>query len=993
MPIGRPIANLRVHVLDDELNAAAVGVRGEIYLGGVGLARGYVGRAALTAERFATGCDGNRERMYRTGDVGSRWPEGVVEYLGRSDHQVKLRGQRIELGDIETALNAHPLVRESVVMLRDQGRDDKRLTAYVVVRNSWEVAAQALTSGSEGREDWVRERETVDDTTDKDSTAETADPTLNTVGWVSSYTGKLIPEVEMREWADGVAARILALQPRRVLEIGCGTGRLLFRIAPHVESYWGTDISAQALDAVAAQRDKLGRKLDHVRLLRRAAHERHDLPSQGFDTIILNSVIQCFPSADYLADVLRGAAELLEPGGRIFLGDVRNSLLLPSFHVSVQLPRLSDGQSVAELLQAVDRRLIMDPELAVQPAFFHALKAQLPRLRGVQATPKRAAHDNEMTRFRYDVVLRLDRDDVPGAAVPRHSWADEGWTLDRLRQELATRRPERLVIVGVPNRRVCLDVATEARARAAAARSPVRDLRARLQDQPGGFDPNVFWALEKEHPYAVEVSWSGSMPDGSFDVVLRRNDSVEGPPASAELRLAPDRRPLRALATDPQRRTVARRLLADAREYLEARLPSYMVPSAFVFMDRIPLTSSGKADRKALPPPEERQELAQAFVAPQSEFEKRIAAIWQEVLGTAQVGVDDNFFDVGGNSLLLAKVHHRLELMLKREFPMVTLLNHSTVRKLAAHFAQAPVAAKMRVWAEAMQKRRQTGATPRGGGSPDDRLVAIIGMACRYPGAANPAELWKGLCAGVEARQEFSDVELLAAGADPVALCSPRYVKSGARVKDVDRFDARFFGYSPADAEILDPQHRVFLEVCWQALEDAGVDPLGLSVPVGVYGGSSFVVGRYLHRHLLRNRKIAGSGRDWELMSSNTPGTLATRVAYHLNLGGPAMTVQTACSTSLVATSEAYHALIDHRCDVALAGGVSLLDGRCGYLHEDGFILSPDGHCRPFDKSGSGTWPSEGVGVVVLRRLICVDEIDARMVHIIFAVHMGIRTD
>ena len=246
--------------------------------------------------------------------------------------------------------------------------------------------------------------------------------------------------------------------------------------------------------------------------------------------------------------------------------------------------------------------------------------------------------------------------------------------------------------------------------------------------------------------------------------------------------------------------------------------------------------------------------------------------------------------------------------------------------------------------------------------------VAIIGMAGRFPGAGDVETLWDNLAHGREGISLLSEAELLAGGADPALLRRDDYVRAKGVLADGDRFDAAFFGYSPREAEILDPQHRVLLECAWEALESAGCDPGTFDGRIGVFAGAS--LNSYLLFNLMANRRAIGSIGSYQALIASDKDFLASRVSYKLGLTGPSITVQTACSTSLTAVHLACQSLLAGECDLALAGGVSVsapLTG--GYLYEQGGILSPDGHCRAFDAEAGGTVSGNGVGLVVLRRL------------------------
>ncbi len=448
---------------------------------------------------------------------------------------------------------------------------------------------------------------------------------------------------------------------------------------------------------------------------------------------------------------------------------------------------------------------------------------------------------------------------------------------------------------------------------------------------------------------------------GEVESVLALHPAVQEAAAAVRTDAAGEARLVGYVVSGPGREApTAGELLA----YLRERLPDYMIPGAFVFLDALPFGPSGKVDTAALPAPvSDRPDLGAAYRAPRSELERRIAAVWSAALGLESVGLDDNFFDLGGHSLLMTKVHAELKRDLAGDLPdglsLIDLFKYSTVGALAAHLAngrERPIAADERAGLRGPAAR------------PASRDVAIVGLAGRFPGAPDVDALWKNVAGGVEGITFFTDEELLAAGAERAKLADPDYVKAKGILGGVDLFDAEFFGLNPREVELMDPQHRLFLECCWEALERAGYDPERFPGSVGVYGGES--MNTYLLTNLLSHLEMVASVDTLQASLGNDKDPLTSRVAYKLDLTGPSITIQSASSTSLVAVHVACQGLLQGNCDMALAGGVSIhLPEVSGYMYQDGGTTSRDGHCRAFDASATGFVSGHGAAVVVLKRL------------------------
>jgi len=395
-------------------------------------------------------------------------------------------------------------------------------------------------------------------------------------------------------------------------------------------------------------------------------------------------------------------------------------------------------------------------------------------------------------------------------------------------------------------------------------------------------------------------------------------------------------------------------------QFLQTKLPDYMLPRHYVWLEKFPLTSNGKLDReKLLEYQAETLGDKQAYVPPSGECEKVIEEVWKALLNTEKVGVNDNFFDIGGNSILLMNMLAAFPEYIKDKVQVMDIFKYPTIRELSKYIGEnKPDTSRIKV----IKTEKQNLSTLR------NNDIAIIGMDGRFPGADNIQEFWENLKSGADVSTHFTREELEEEGIASELLDNPDYVKVQNRLSDIKGFDAKFFGYTPNEAKIIDPQQRIFLECCWGALEDAACNPDLFKGKIGVYAGVG--QSRYYLYHVLPSLDENDAINNFQAMFHNGPDFISSRVAYKLNLRGPAVTILTGCSTSLVAVHQACEALLAEDCDIALAGGISLgILQKQGYLYQEGMFMSQDGKCKAFDASAKGAVFGQGVGVVALKPL------------------------
>ena len=677
IPIGRPIANTSVHLLDEHLEPVPYGAVGEIYIGGTGVARGYWKQPGLTAERFIADPFAPGHRLYSTGDLGRHLASGDIEFVGRNDSQVKIRGHRVELYEIESALLSHPEVAQAAVVVDSQQESQGRLLAYVSrITAALEYTDQRATQRSEASRSIVQAWRRVYDEVHQSARSE---EDAGFAGWVSSYTDDPIPTEEMEQWLDHAVKWIRRFKPQRILEIGCGTGLLVECLAPHCQSYVATDLSQHAVDSLRRRLDRTTHGA-RVRLLCREAADIESLGDEHFDTVILNSVLQYFPNGEYLLSTLEKIVKRVAKGGRILLGDVRRLDLLPIFYASVQLAKCSTSTPARELRRRLARAASQEKELVVHPAFLATLGGTFSEIGAVEISMKSGLPRNELVRYRCDIALHIaNTRPTVEEAIPWNRAAPA-----EVSSVLSARRPPVLRIKAVPDRDLQRQMQSWRRLASCSDDLCAGDLRD-TADQAGRQEPNsedpdsqIFFEIAEKYGYFCRKCWSGETTPGEYELVL--SDPERAPIVQAPVRLsghgASFNTPARALLEDDEPG-----FEVSVRSHLERLLPQYMIPSAFIVLDTLPLTVNGKLDRQALPAPQAPRRLSDN-VWPRTLTQQIVADIWSAVLEVDQVAVDDDFFELGGHSLSVIRAIVGIREALGRELSQQTFFKHSKLGEL-----------------------------------------------------------------------------------------------------------------------------------------------------------------------------------------------------------------------------------------------------------------------------------------------------------------------
>lgn len=675
IPIGKALGNVRFYIVDKYGNPVPRGVPGELYIGGIQVARGYHRRPDLTAEKFIpfNVGDGQTERVYKTGDKVRLMPDGNLLYAGRTDDQVKIRGYRIEPAEIEQAIDRLEETAGSCVVAKKNQQQPARLAAYYIPQ--WQ-GLRNLEEASYARrlDNW---KQLYDMQYEDTARAPTEDPEFDITGWNDSFSEAPIAAPEMKEWLEDIVQVIFSGEVRDVLEIGCGSGLIYYQLAGKVERYTGVDISFSSVNGIRKRINEARREYGKTRLQVGAAHQVAIDSDETIDTVIINSVIQYFPGESYLTSILERCISILNGKGRIIIGDVRDKRLLPAFKARLLLGKLESLVNVKDFEWMRDQAVLIEEELNVDPEYFLRLKNIFPEISHVDLRWKQGQSINELTLYRYTAILYIGGEEKisdPGW----QTWTRTGGK-ETILDSMAASNPV-IAIKDAPNYRLWKEKELESylKKNPMTTMAGFRETTSPQQREGSGIEEIIEEAIQRgytarllvhEDPFQMNLLLELEpckifMPPG-----YRQKDTK-----STDLGVLTNM-PLFAEMQEPLQREI--------RETLQSSLPAYMIPQEFYACSRFPLTGNGKVDRKYLACREARvQPEADSDHLPGTPVEKELTAIWQELLQVEKVGIHDNFFELGGHSIIMVQMLSRIR---KLEFDMSLndLFNYPTIKAQA----------------------------------------------------------------------------------------------------------------------------------------------------------------------------------------------------------------------------------------------------------------------------------------------------------------------
>lgn len=691
VPIGKAISNSGAYVMDANQRLVPIGVMGELVVTGDGVARGYTDPDLNTNRFVEVEIEKTRMRAYRTGDrVRIRATDGEIEFFGRMDSQVKIRGFRLELAEVEHAILTQDEVADAAVVINQRKEEEPDLIGFITSKDD---AAAGQEETSDQVESWGQQFDNnfYQGIEDIDESTLGSDFT----GWTSMYDGSKIDRSEMQEWLKESMKTMLDGQAAgRVFEIGTGTGMVLFNLGEGLENYVGIDPSKPAVTFASEKAKEIPGLASKVKTEVGTASDVNDIDSECSELVVLNSVVQYFPSPEYLRDVIDAVAGLPDVK-RLFIGDVRSYALNRQFIASRALYKLGDKATKANVREEMAHFEEREEELLVSPAFFTGLKNRISRVQHVEILPHMMEATNELSSYRYGVVIHFKTSkgqETELKTVDVKDWVDfsarkmDQRALAQLLKESSS--ASTVAVSNVPYSKTVLErhivdaLDAESESEASDQASWLSGAREEAK-QLSSMSAVDLVELGRQHGLRTEVSWSRQFSQsGGLDAIFHRYTPKEADrvkflfPSDDAVDQSLSNRPLQGLRNIQTERRV--------RSVLQAHLPSYMIPSRITVLEQMPTNANGKVDRKQLTKLAESAPVRKstaAQVPPQNDEERALCEEFSKLLGV-DVSPEDDFFALGGHSLMAMRLLPRLSDRLGWHILLRDLYEKSTPRAL-----------------------------------------------------------------------------------------------------------------------------------------------------------------------------------------------------------------------------------------------------------------------------------------------------------------------
>ena len=676
--MGKHIANTQFYILDKNNNICPPGVPGGIIYGGKGLSTGYINNKNLTDEKFVSNPFDNekKSKIYKTGDLVKLNSQKKLEFLGRIDDQVKIRGYRIELGEIESVLRKNEFVKDAAVISRDFGNGSDSLIAFYSPNgysNNENVLVQNNSIDWENNwEELYRNAISKNDTHKADN---------KEIGYlvVDQFEHDDRLREHYLEWVNSTTERIQELNPKRILEIGCGGGDILKRIIHNCEFYAASDISKTIIDHLNSELEKLNINKFSYKLFNLKADEELPFPKRSFDTIIINSVVQYFPDQFYLARVLDKLLGYLDDGGCLFIGDVQSFTLLPNFNFYDQLRFVAKDIKAGEFKKLNAARLNQVPELFIDPEYFHTYLKSKTDSYNLEIKLMRGSLENEPIIYHYDVFIYLNREKNKSTSR-KIVWDPDKHSVEYLK-ELLKSENNLIYIEDIPNKRIGERIFKYQKLENSNDNESAFDILNSVIYNGPDIDPESLWELENES-FKVELFlplWGDQLHFTAAFVPKALKDTLISPEYKSG-----DEFEAKQCCNNPALNFAKEKINRELKKYLQLSLPEYMIPLHIIELRDLPLTPSNKIDKKALQNIEiSETNLNKKNVLPETVTEEIFFDIWKKLLGYEALSIDDNFFELGGHSILAAQMFTDYERISGRRIPLSTLFSAQTIRQLS----------------------------------------------------------------------------------------------------------------------------------------------------------------------------------------------------------------------------------------------------------------------------------------------------------------------